>query len=251
MERREVKRTLVLIAAADKGLAGSLNSNVFRRFEKWLYGMSAEEKSSLGELRFAGVGKKAEDYLARRGFGMEKAFVKFGDSIEVEEIVPVADFVISGFLERAWDKILIISTHFRTTLRQDVVTRELLPVTEDAISRTITELVPEYGKYSEKNNGGQGAEDGPGYSWEYLIEPAPLEVLTKLTEHLVKMAIYHLVLEANASEHSARMVAMKNASDNASDLKDELALLYNKSRQAGITREIAEITSGTEALNSN
>ena len=248
MERREVKRTLVLVVAADKGLAGSLNSNIFRRFEKWLYGMSAEEKGALGELHFAAVGKKAEDYLMRRGFGAEKAFVKFGDSIEVEEIVPVADFIIDGFMEHAWDKALIISTHFRTTLRQDVVTRELLPVTEDTISMTIAELVPEYGRYSEKNNGVLGAEDGPGYSWEYLIEPAPLEVLTKLTKHLVKMAVYHLVLEANASEHSARMVAMKNASDNASDLKDELALLYNKSRQAGITREIAEITSGTEAL---
>src|SRR3989344_5798306 len=250
MERREVKRTLVLIAAADKGLAGSLNSNVFRRFEKWLYGMNSEKKNALGELRFAAVGKKAENYLIRRGFGMEKAFVKFGDSIEVEEIIPIADFVISGFLESAWDKALIISTHFRTTLRQDVVMRELLPVTEETLSETMAELIPEYGKYSEKS-GGPAAEKKPDYSWEYLVEPTPEKVLAKLSEHLVKMAIYHLMLEANASEHSARMVAMKNASDNASDLKNELALLYNKSRQADITREIAEITSGAEALKNN
>ncbi len=241
MERRPVKHSLIVVVAADRGLAGSLNSNVMRRVERLLRELEPEET---GEHIFAAVGKKAEDYLNRRGTPAVKAFTKFGDFIEVTEVEPLADLIITGFKTGTWDKVIVVATHFRSTLQQDVVVRNLLPATHEAIAKVAEEIIPEYGRYAETE---RSAHDF-AHTFEYLIEPSPETVIETLTDHLVMIQIYHFILEANASEHSARMVAMKNASENASELKDELTLLFNKSRQAAITQEISEISAGAEAL---
>ncbi|MDP3947240.1 MAG: ATP synthase F1 subunit gamma [bacterium] len=282
MERRAGGPTLVLVVAADKGLAGPFNGNVFRRAEKELFGAAADgfDKLTTGEMRYAAVGKKAFDFLERKGVKTVRYFTNLGDHAEPEETAPLADFLSEGFLRGDWSRVRTLSTHFRTTLRQDVIVRDLLPVDAAMIKRTVDEILPESGRYSGKNavrlrspqaeedffasslggssSGGKGisssrsgSEDPSGSrttGWEYLVEPSPEEVQEELSRELVRITVHHLVLEANASEHSARMVAMKNASDNASDLKDELSLLFNTSRQAGITREIAEITAGAELL---
>ena len=244
MQRREIKKIMIVLVVADKGLAGSLNSNVFRYTEKHL--KEIKDNNPGATLFFAGVGKKSEEYLTRKNLTPVIAFTGFGDYAETAETKPLADFLIDGFEANDWDKVFIISTHFRTTLRQDVLSRELLPISEYALEKTIKEITPEYGKYAKSDT--DIAENFKKRNYEYLVEPAPALVLQTLTRYLVEMEIYHLVLEANASEHSARMVAMKNASDNAIELKDELSLRYNKSRQAGITREIAEISAGAESL---
>lgn len=244
MQKRDTKKILVLLVASDKGLAGSLNSNVFRYMERHIKELSAGHRGAT--MLYAAVGKKAEEFLARKNITPAIAFAGFGDYATTEETKPLADFIISGFKANDWDKVYTISTHFRTTLRQDVLLRELLPLSEGGLKKTVRELIPEYGKYSSTD--GDVKEISKEHEFEYLIEPAPQVVLATLTDYLVEMTVYHLILEANASEHSARMVAMKNASDNAIDLKDELSLLYNKSRQAGITREIAEISAGAESL---
>lgn len=244
LEPREVTKTLVVLVTADKGLAGSLNSNVLRRFEKE-YG-TLRGDASQGAFAYVVVGKRAYDFLARKAIVPEKSFTGFGDFFEFEETQPLGDFVIEGFETGAWDKVVVVSMHFRTTLRQEVVVRDLLPITYDAIEKTVREIVPEYGKYAQVKNGSEHAGKSP--LLEYLIEPSPEAVLDRVTRHLVRMAVYHLVLEANASEHSARMVAMKNASDNARELIDTLTLHYNKARQEGITEEISEISGGAEAL---
>lgn len=250
MAKRDIKNTLIILVAADKGLAGSLNSNIFRRFEKELRAM--EQSNAPQTFKYLAVGKKSEEFLKRKGVGIVKSFVHFGDYVETEETEPLAEFIIAGFRNHEWDEVIVFSTHFRTTLRQDVLIRNLLPVTYLNIEATAEEITPEYGKFAGgTKSAGFIAQSKPTLSWEYLIEPSPEEVLENLTEHLVEMEIYHLILEANASEHSARMVAMKNASDNATDLKNELSLLYNKSRQSGITREISEISAGAESLESN
>lgn len=246
MHDRLVKTTAVVVVASDRGLAGAFNSNVFRAFEIKLNHVLNGE----GKYTFIAVGRKAEEYLGRKGVHIEHSYKDFGDYIEMDETKPLSELLIRGFLEQQWDKVVVVSTHFRTTLKQDVVVREVLPVHARKVRDTVRELVPQYGRFSEISHGlpGTGVQRGFKEDFEYLIEPDPQTVLDALAPELVKIAIHDLVLEANASEHSARMVAMKNASENAGELKDELNLEYNKSRQAGITREISEIVAGAEAL---
>ena len=245
MRRRAVKKTAIVVIAADRGLAGSLNANVFRAFEQKVFSKIKNPASHV----FLAVGKKAEEYLNRKNLPILQIFKEFGDYAAMEETRPLAELLTKGFLRKKWDKVIVVSTHFRTTLRQDVVVRQVLPISPLRIRETVRELVPEYGRFSELRRGETGEVPGaPPYNFEYLIEPDPKTVLDALAPQLFQISIHDLVLEANASEHSARMVAMKNASENASELKDELTLEYNKSRQAAITRGISEIVAGAEAL---
>lgn len=247
MAQREARRVLVLVVVSDKGLAGSFNSAVFRRFEKE-FAAVLHPSARKDQFFFVAAGRKAEEFLSRKGLRVERSFTKMGDYASPAETKPLADFIVRGFLEEQWDKVTVLSMHFRTTLKQEVIVRDVLPITYESISRTIKEIVPEYGRYADAGAPAgrvAGAED---VRFEYLIEPSPDAILRDLAEHLLQTSLYHLILEANASEHSARMVAMKNASDNALQLKEDLNLLYNKSRQAGITREISEISAGAESL---
>ncbi|TSC71048.1 MAG: ATP synthase F1 subunit gamma [Parcubacteria group bacterium Gr01-1014_70] len=257
LERRPVQKTAVVLVASDKGLTGSFNSAVFRAFERELM-ISGRLPS--GDFRYVAVGQKVVSYLTRRIGSVEQSFVKFGDYTKIEDVRPLANYLISGYLEKTWDRVLVIYTNFRSALRQDVVVWELFPVTFESLKKTAEEIVPREGKYAKEFQSnmfiGAGRSDEQGeprpvtqsIGWEYLIEPSPEEVLSLLVPHLVEMQIYHIILEANASEHAARRIAMKNASDNASEIVDALTLEYNKSRQAGITRELIEITGGAEAL---
>ena len=246
MQARPVKKTAVVLIASDRGLAGPFNANVFRVFEEEI---ASHVKKNEDDHVFIAVGKKAEEYLTRKGFVVEASFKGFGDFITAEETEPLSELLLNGFLDEQWDSVVVLSMHFRTTLRQDVVFREVLPIRPESVRETVRELVPEYGRFSELRRTENGEiTDVLKWDFEYLIEPDPKTVLDALAPELVQIAIHDLVLEANASEHSARMVAMKNASENADELKEGLNLEYNKSRQAGITREISEIVAGAEAL---
>ncbi len=246
MRPREIKKTAIVLAASDRGLAGPFNTSVFQVFERRL----KPEIKELSRYRFIAVGRKSEEYLHRTGLPPHQVFKDFGDYADLEEVRPLTDFLIQGFIKREWDRVVVVSTHFRSTLRQDVLVREVLPVKIENVIQTVRELIPERGRFA----GFGTAEEmetilNPAVKdFEYLIEPTREKVLDELIPQLVGIELYDLILEANASEHSARMVAMKNASDNAEELEGELTIEYNKSRQAGITREISEIVSGTEAL---
>jgi F-type H+-transporting ATPase subunit gamma len=153
--------------------------------------------------------------------------------------------VIEWFLGKRFDRVVTISTHFRSTLKQETLVRQVLPVSIDKIKEVVDEIVPTSGKFSEL---GHEARETKRTKTDYIFEPTATEALSALIPHLIEMQLLHLVLEANASEHSARMVAMKSASDNAKELSTGLQLEYNKARQAGITKEIIEITSTQAAL---
>ncbi|PIT92012.1 MAG: ATP synthase F1 subunit gamma [Candidatus Harrisonbacteria bacterium CG10_big_fil_rev_8_21_14_0_10_42_17] len=241
MQKREIKRTLIVLIAGDRGLAGSLNANVFRTLEREI----PESLSDPDRYVFLTVGKKCEEYLTRKNIKPYVALKNYGDYAHTEEVKPFCNTVITGFLKGEWDKVLTVSTHFKSTLRQEVLVREILPVTHKQLEETIKEITPETGRFSKSH---QGEETEFMKNFDYLIEPDPESVLDYLAPRLIEIELYHLMLEANASEHSARMVAMKNASENAEELKDELTLIFNKSRQAAITNEISEITAGVEAL---
>jgi len=173
------------------------------------------------------------------------SFNRVGDFTKPEEAKPIADFLVNGYGHHHFDSVTAFFTTFVTALRQDAVAREFLPVSYDLIRQSIEDTIPRAGKYSQYAKSESFFEsENP----EYVIEPAPAEVLAKLAPELLKTRIYHMILEANASEHSARRVAMKNASENAGELSENLNVEYNKSRQAGITRELTEIAAGVEAL---
>lgn len=245
LEKRPVKKTAIVMVASDKGLTGSFNSAVFRAFEKH-FGSSVSENSSVS---CVAVGQKAVSYLGKRIGMVEKGFTKFGDVTTVEEARPLAEYLIDGYLTKEWDRVLVFYTNFRSALHQDVVIRELFPITFEKLKETAEEIIPKHGKFAEEGYRPVFDEISGRSEKEYIIEPSPEDVLTRLVPHLVVMQVYHIILEANASEHAARRLAMKNASDNARDIADVLALEYNKSRQAGITRELTEITAGAEVVN--
>ncbi|MBI4086272.1 MAG: ATP synthase F1 subunit gamma [Candidatus Liptonbacteria bacterium] len=245
LQKREIRKTALVLVTSDKGLAGSFNSAVIRDFEKFL----KQEKtlspnpSTLNPV-FISVGQKAANYLQKR-FTLAHKFLRAGDFTTIEEVKPIAELLVSGYLEKKWDSVIVFSTHFRSALRQEPLRRVALPVDFESIKKTAEEIIPQTGRFSEFK---QSSVISHQSSVDYLIEPSPEAVLNELVPHLVTMQIYHLILEANASEHAARRLAMKNASDNADDLGSKLNLEYNKSRQASITREIIEITSGVESL---
>ncbi len=238
-------KTLLVVVSSDKGLAGSFNSSVFRDFEKFVGKENVDFGS--GRYLFAAIGEKSRTYLSRRGVPLRQTFIRVGDYTTPDETKPVADFLIEGFLAKEWDGVVVFSMHFMTALNQRVLRRRIFPVDFASLRETAAEIIPKSGRFAEL------AKEVPAYfpegmPSEYLIEPSPEIVLDALTRHLLEMQMYHLILEANASEHAARRVAMKNASDNAEELSSDLNLLYNKSRQASITQEITEITAGVEAL---
>jgi F-type H+-transporting ATPase subunit gamma len=253
LRKRKVEKIAFVLVASDKGLAGSYNSSVFRMFENYIkeqgisMGTESLQRDSVpsGKYSFIAFGQKSGNYLQRKGVPIERTFTKLGDFSRLEEIKPLSDFLCEGYLNKKWDKVLVFSPHFRSALKQDILIRQVLPVDAEVLRETIKELIPETGRFSEMRLANGEAKNGNPI--DYLIEPSPTEVLKQLAPHLVEMQVYHLILEANASEHAARRMAMKNASDNAEELSGELTLAYNKSRQAAITREIIEIVAGAEA----
>ncbi|MBI2064800.1 MAG: ATP synthase F1 subunit gamma [Candidatus Yanofskybacteria bacterium] len=239
---RKIKKTLLVIVTSDRGLAGSFNSQVLRLVDSFLKSY-AETKDD--NLSVVAVGKKAISYANKKKLNLVSEFSGFGDFVLPSETNPLSEILIEGYLNKGWDRVMTISTHFRSTLKQEVLMRQVLPVDLEKIQHTINEIIPEHGKFSELRDSRFTIHDS---ELEYIFEPSPKKLIEGLVEHLMKMQIYDLILEANASEHSARMVAMKTASDNAKELSEKLNLEYNKARQAGITKELIEITSAVSAL---
>ncbi|MFA6354629.1 MAG: ATP synthase F1 subunit gamma [Candidatus Paceibacterota bacterium] len=240
LEKRDIKKTLLMIVASDKGLAGSFNAQITKVAENFL------KIKDIKNCAVITIGKKANAYSLRKKLEIVENISGAGDYATPSEIENIATTIIRGYENKDWDEVIAISTHFRTALKQEVLTRQILPVDIGKIKETVAEIIPETGRFSELRS--ELVENNTA-SNDYLLEPSPEITISQLIPHLIKMQIYHLVLEANASEHSARRVAMKTASDNAEELVDELTIAYNKARQAGITKELSEITSTQTALN--
>jgi F-type H+-transporting ATPase subunit gamma len=201
-------------------------------------------KEGKDKIELVTVGKKGRDFLGRRGFFVAKDFLGAGDYVEIEETRPISEFIKNGFLEKKWNSVTLLYTNFMSALKQEVITRKMLPFSFESISKIVKNISPEHGKYANTPSF-VGKNDK---ELTYKLEPAPQEILAFLLPALLEIEIHHAILEANASEHSSRMVAMKNASENAGELIGDLTLLYNKARQAQITKELTEIVGGAAAL---
>lgn len=246
LRARPVKISCLLVVTSDKGLAGAFNANVLKKAEEWI-----AQKEKAGEsYTLVPVGKKAKEHFERRMKTIERSFTGFGDYSTFEQTSPVADLLLHGFAYGKWDSVDAAYMNFRSTLVQETVLKKILPATKKGIEETVETILPERGKFSELNRNTPTSHKPhtTSYHYEYVFEPSAEKILGQLVPELLKMRIHHIILESNASEHSARMIAMKNASENAKELISDLTLEYNKSRQAGITQELVEITAGQNAM---
>jgi F-type H+-transporting ATPase subunit gamma len=215
LARREVKKVELVLVTPDKGLTGPLNSNILRRASHFLL----EEAGAPAQV--VTVGRKGRDFMIRTRQEVVAEFTGLRDSLEAAEVLPITDVVIDDYQSGRVDAVFLVYAQFVNTLSQTPSIKQLLPV-----------LPPE----------------ASGLYTDYIFEPDARSVLNSLLPRSVDTQIYQAILESFASEHSARMVAMRNASDNARDLVDSLTLSYNKARQAQITREVSEIAAGANAL---
>lgn len=228
------KNPCLVVVTSDRGLCGGFNSQVLRAATKF--------REEYPESSIVAIGKKGKEFFERRGIPVLKSFSDFSEIVTLADVAPVADFLIQEYAQHRHDTIAFCSTQFVSALSQKVGLWRVLPVTLEELGKTIQGIIPRSGKYSDIRN---GEEPKPVVS---LLEPGAEHIFEELIKDLIRVEILHLIFESNASEHSARMLAMKNATDNAGDLQEELQLLLNKARQGAITQELSEIASAKEAL---
>src|ERR1051326_7902054 len=222
LEIRPIKKELLLIISTDKGLAGALNTNLFREVANFDQSKSA----------FVVAGKKARQFVARTKREMLADF-ELKDSPSFVETKPISKFVTEKFLKHEVDKVSVLFTHFINTVNQRATIETLLPISSFDLPK----------KHEESPE-----DQDPLLG--YVFEPNAETVLDVMLPYYIQYQVYQMILDARASEHSARMVAMKNATDNANQFIKDLTLEYNKMRQAGITTELLEIATAQMALGS-
>ena len=224
MEKREVRKRSVIIVSTDKGLCGALNTNLLREAANF------DKQTTI----YITAGRKASTFIARTKRQLAAEFT-YKDAPLYGEARAISRFARDLFINGEVDQVDIVFTHFISTLSQKPESVQLLPVSE---IKLVTAGVQDQGQPEKYVKG----------ATEYLFEPSPEQVLGELLPHYLNYLIFQILLEAKASEHSARMVAMKNATDNANQLIKDLTLEYNKLRQANITRELLEIASAQMAV---
>lgn len=234
---RTVKSACIIAMSADRGLSGSLNANVFKKFQE----VADRYAENDVVIEVICIGKRIHSYCKREGYTVAGEFSGFDKQLKHADILPITDIAIGGFLQETYDEVVLVYTDFESTLVQHASERHLLPFRKD-------DAPGDLGKIGLGNSDDEDDEAQSVDSSEYKYEPRRTALLDAMLPRLTEMQMYQAVLEGIASEHSSRMVAMKNASENAAELKDDLVLQFNQARQAGITQEIAEISAGSAAL---
>jgi F-type H+-transporting ATPase subunit gamma len=220
--QRPVRNAGVLLVTPDRGLAGGLNTNIIRRGTEVIV---ENERGEVQSVQVVTVGRKGQDFLARRGRQLAGTFTGIIDRVTYDDVIPIARIVIDSFVSGAIDRAVLVYPRFISTLSQRPEVVQLLPIEPP-----------------------QSTENEQRQSLDYIFEPDPQSILEQLLPRYVEVQIYQAILETAASFFSAQMVAMRNATDNANDLVQSLSLTYNKVRQANITREVTEIASAAEAM---
>jgi F-type H+-transporting ATPase subunit gamma len=219
VDRDSVKRVGIIVVTTDKGLCGALNTNVLRmtlnQYKEW--------RAQGEEIEVCALGNKGLGFMQRLGANIVSQAVQLGDRPQMEKLIGAIKIMLDGYVEDRFDRLLISYTRFINTMKQEPVIEQLLPLTGERM----------------------GAPEG---TWDYIYEPDAQAVLEQVLTRYIEAIIFQAVAENMASEQSARMVAMKAASDNAATLIDELTLVYNKNRQAAITKELSEIVGGAAAV---
>jgi F-type H+-transporting ATPase subunit gamma len=221
---RDPKRTMLLVLTSDRGLAGAFNANVNKAAMNWVTEHEAERE--LVELHI--VGKKARDYFKRRPVQVGEIFTDVLPDVDINDAARIGRSVVAAFLDNRFDEVYVVYNEFKSAIAQDTKVERLLPIVAEEHDLNNDVLAPP--------------------SSETLFEPNQGQVLDAVLPRHVTVQIFRCLLESVASEMGARMTAMESATNNASDLLDKLTLKYNRARQAAITTELMEITSGAESL---
>jgi F-type H+-transporting ATPase subunit gamma len=217
--RDSVKRVGLIVITTDKGLCGALNTNLLRlvlnQYKEW----QAEGE----EIDVCAIGNKGFGFMQRLGANLVSHAIQIGDRPQMDKLIGTVKVMLDGYTRDRFDRLMIGYTRFINTMKQEPVIEQLLPLSGERMG-------------------------APESVWDYLYEPEAKAVLDQVLTRYIETIIFQAVAENMASEQSARMVAMKAASDNARNLIDELTLVYNKNRQAGITKELSEIVGGAAAV---
>ncbi|MBD1221474.1 ATP synthase F1 subunit gamma [Virgibacillus halodenitrificans] len=217
LSKREVKKTGYLVITSDRGLAGAYNSSVLKRLHQTVQ----ENHQSTDEYTVIAIGRMGYDFCRKQGMPVAKSIIGVPDQPNFSEIKELASETVQMYIDEEIDELVIFYNHYVSAISQEVTTTQLLPITN----------IPHNGSSSQ-----------------YEYEPSQEQILEVLLPQYAESLIYGALLDGKASEHAARMTAMKSATDNADDLIGDLTLSYNRARQAAITQEITEIIGGVAAL---
>ena len=219
VHRDSVKRVGLIVITTDKGLCGALNTNLLRMVLNQYKAWQAEGE----EIDVCAIGNKGFTFMQRLGANIVSHAIQIGDKPQMEKLIGTIKVMLDSYTKDRFDRLMIGYTRFLNTMKQEPVLEQLLPLSGERLG-------------------------APETVWDYLYEPEAKAVLDQVMTRYIEAIIFQAVAENMASEQSSRMVAMKAASDNARDLIDELTLIYNKNRQAGITKELSEIVGGAAAV---
>lgn len=220
----EVKSVGFIVVTTDKGLCGGMNTNVLRAVTNHM--REAQDRGA--QVQAVAIGNKGYGFLNRFGVKVRSHATHLGDAPQLEKLIGPVKVMLDAFVAGEVDSVYLCYTRFINTMKQEPVVERLLPLRSDRLE--------------------QSAEEKAAYAWDYIYEPEASAVIDELLKRYVEALVYQSVAENMASEQSARMVAMKAATDNAGNLINEMKLIYNKTRQAAITKELSEIVSGAAAI---
>ena len=219
LDQRPIQRAALILVTPDRGLTGALNSNVIRRASRYILNEAGVPVSIIA------VGRKGRDFMLRYGREVVAEFSGLGDYPTLNQVTPITQIAVQDFIAGRVDAVFVVYSRFVSTMTQTPEIQQVLPV--------------------QPPTGGDAPATNAA---NFIFEPSPAGVLNTLLPRYVDQQVYRAILESIASEHAARMVAMRNATDNARDLVSDLTLSMNKARQAQITREVSEIAAGANAL---
>ncbi len=222
---RPAAKTLFVLVTSNRGLCGAYNAQAIRQTMNFI-------KQSSVPIDFVTVGKKGDAALRRLGQNIVASFTELPDTLSLRDILPVASILFEEYGSQKYDHVYIAYTDFVSALSQKATIRQLLPISKEKIIKEVN------GEIKERKNG----------KTDYTFEPSYEVLIEKLVEKLSRAQVYQMLLESMASEQSSRMVAMKNASEAAGEMIDDLTLVFNKARQSSITQEISEISAGMASV---
>jgi len=254
---REVKNILLVLITSNRGLCGAFNAQVIKKAiallksensQKTVFGENPRRPSSGVNIDLITIGKKGDISMRRIDKNIIASFTELPDNISLSDVIPLSKLVMDEFISLRYDKVLIAYTDFISALTQKPNIKQILPISKDDFREALLSQgespneSPDVGRLpSRRPTSGGGKTD-------YLFEGDFNTLISSLAEKLTRMQIYQMLLESNAGEQSSRMIAMKNASEASGEMIDDLTLMFNKARQANITREISEISAGMASV---
>lgn len=231
--KKSDSKTLIVLITSNSGLCGAYNSQVIKKT------ISSLKNIPVNEVDIITIGKKGDNAMRRTGSNVIASFLELPDNRNFNDILPISKMIINEFRTGKYNKVYIAYTDFISALTQKANLKQILPITKSDIK----DLINSIGENNEIDKANMNKK-----KISYLFEGNVNEIIELLAEKLVRMQIFHMILESSASEQSSRMIAMKNASEAAGEMIDDLTLIFNKARQAGITQEISEISAGMASV---